>query len=67
MPIEMVGTKLNCALPSIIIPCNAINMRDPDMQAKRSSTGRIELLGVDSAEADAEVIAMAIQMFLNLG
>ena len=71
MPIaRMVGTKLkDCALPIRLSYLGNVYQYGEIQICKQREVAQagIELLGVDSAEADAEVIAMAIQMFLNLG
>ena len=71
MPIaRMVGTKLkDCALPIRLSYLGNVYHYGEIQICKQREVAQagIELLGVDSAEADAEVIAMAIQMFLNLG
>ena len=71
MPIaRMVGTKLkDCALPIRLSYLGNVYQYGEIQICKQREVAQagIELLGVDSAGADAEVIAMAIQMFLNLG
>ena len=71
MPLaRMVGTKLkDCALPIRLSYLGNVYQYGEIQICKQREVAQagIELLGVDSAEADAEVIAMAIQMFLNLG
>ena len=71
MPIaRMVGTKLkDCTLPLRLSYLGNVYRYGEIQICKQREVAQagLELLGVDSPEADAEVIAMAIQMFLDLG
>jgi hypothetical protein len=68
MPIaRMVGTKLkDCTLPLRLSYLGNVYRYGEIQICKQREVAQagLELLGVDSPEADAEVIAMAIQMFL---